>query len=70
MVGKPERWRLSTAHCFAPFLLYSVRFGKAAEVFTLREEAFGFVWWPRGFERAECGVKPGPGISEVLESEA
>lgn len=47
-----------------------MRFGKAAEVFTLRREALRFVWWPRGFERAECGVKPSPGISEVSESEA
>lgn len=31
-------------------------FGKAAEVFTLRQEALGFVWWPRGSRRAECGV--------------
>lgn len=31
-------------------------FGKAAEVFTLRQEALRFVWWPRGSRRAECGV--------------
>lgn len=55
---------------FAPFLLYSVWFGKAAEVFMLRGEALAFVWWPRGFERAKSGVKPGPSISEVSASEA
>lgn len=46
---------------FASFLLYSVWFGKAAEVFTLRQEALGFVWWPRGSRRAECGVSQAPG---------
>lgn len=35
-------------------------FGKAAEVFTLCQEALGFVWWPRGSRRAECGESQAP----------
>lgn len=49
MASKPlERWR-TLPQFTAPLLAYSMWFGKAAEVFVLRQAALGFVWWPRGF---------------------
>lgn len=52
---------------FVSFLLHSVWFGKAAEVFTLRQEAVGFVWWPRDYRRAECGESQAP-VSQSPQS--
>lgn len=58
-VGKPE---VETFHSslFVSFLLYSMWFGKAAEVFTLCQEALGFVGWPRGSRRPECSESQAP----------
>lgn len=53
---------------FVSFLLYSMWFGKAAEVFTLCQETLGFVWWPRGSRRAECGENRAP-VSQSPQSQ-
>lgn len=58
------RWASQGGGDFPQFavcvLLYSMWFGKAAEVFILCQEALGFVWWPRDSRRAECGESQAP----------